>query len=138
MEKVMTLAFFDGFMRAVTLFLIADFSLSIYSDNKLSLLVVALLILLYYVISHFISRKTNIKHYPVFYIFSLLPFLLFIFLWCVISKFGLTMHLFPQYDWDAGAGWSMVMLCSLLVIASIIERIIMTLLALKRRKQNDN
>ena len=138
MNKTLLCASADGLVRFTVLFLISDLSQSIYTDSIFSIIVAALLIAIYYVFSHFTAKKVSIKSCHIFYILSLAVFLFLLFIWIISIKAGVTsIHIFPQGNWDTGTGWATLLLCTILVIASIIERTVMIILSTYRRKRND-
>lgn len=139
MKKVITSSCLDGILRFITLYLIIDLSVSVYTESVFSIIAAVLFIAIYYVISHFITKKITVKTHPAFYISSLSVFLLLLFIWEITVKLGIAeMHIFPQEAWDTGTGWAVIILCAVLVIASVIERSIMIFISIYRRKNNEN
>ena len=139
MKKAITLSCIDGILRFFTLFLIIGLSVSVYTDSIFSIIAALLFIAVYYVISHFIAKKITSKKRPVFLITSLVAFILLLIIWGIAVKIGVAeIHIFPREAWDTGAGWAAIMLCTVLVIASVIERIILTLISVYRRRKNDS
>ncbi len=139
MRKAITFSFIDGLLRFFTLFLITDLSVSVYTESIFSIIAAALLIAIYYIISHFIAKKVSIKSRHIFYFLSIAAFLFLFFIWIISIKTGVTsIHIFPQGNWDTGTGWAMLLLCTALVVASIIERCIMIFISAYRRKHNDS
>ncbi|HAX83354.1 MAG TPA: hypothetical protein DCY15_02355 [Ruminococcaceae bacterium] len=139
MKKAIVLSCLDGLLRFFTLYLISDLSVSVYTESILSIIAAALLIAVYYAISHFTAKMTSFKNRPVFLILSLVTFLFLTFIWGIMVKFGAAeIHIFPQGTWDTGAGWSAIMLCAMLITASLIERSIMIFVSVYRRKSNEN
>lgn len=70
---------------------------------------------------------------------SLVAFILLLIIWGIAVKISVAeIHVFPRGAWDTGAGWAAIMLCTVLVIASVIERIILTLISVYRRRKNDS
>lgn len=139
MKKATTLSCIDGILRFLTLYLISDLSLSVYTESLFSIIAAALFIVIYYIISHFIAKKIAIQSRPVFFISSLVAFIFLFIIWGIAVKIGVAeIHIFPRGAWDTGAGWAAIMLCTVLVIASVIERIILTLISVYRRRKNDS
>ncbi len=139
MKKAITLSCIDGIMRFFTLFLIIDLSVSVYTDSIFSIIAALLFIAVYYVISHFIAKKVTSKKRPVFWISSLVAFILLLIIWGIAVKISVAeIHIFHRGAWDTGTGWAAIMLCTVLVIASVIERIILTLISVYRRRKNDS
>ncbi len=139
MKKTIILSCIDGILRFFTLFLIIDLSVSVYTDSIFSIIAALLFIAVYYVISHFIAKKVTSKKRPVFLITSLVAFILLLIIWEIAVRIGVTeIHIFPRGAWDTGTGWAAIMLCTVLVIASVIERIILTLISAYGRKHNDS
>lgn len=140
MKKAITLSCIDGILRFFTLFLIIDLSVSVYTDSIFSIIAALLFIAVYYVISHFIAKKVTSKKRPVFWISSLVAFILLLIIWGIIAvRIGVAeIHIFPRGAWDTGAGWAAIMLCTVLVIASVIERSILTLISVYGREKNDS
>lgn len=64
MKKAITLSCIDGILRFLTLFLIIDLSVSVYTDSIFSIIAALLFIAVYYVISHFIAKKVTSKKTP--------------------------------------------------------------------------
>lgn len=139
MKKVITLSSLDGLLRFFTLFLITDLSVSIYTESVFSIVAAALFIAVYYVISHFIAKKIAIQSRPVFLISSLAAFILLLVFWEITVKLGVAeIHIFPQGDWDMGTGWAAIMLCAVLVLATVIERSVFIFISVYRRRKNDS
>lgn len=139
MKKAITLSCIDGILRFFTLFLIIDLSVSVYTESLFSIIAAALFIVIYYIISHFIAKKVTSKKRPVFLISSLIAFILLLIICGIAVKIGVAeIHIFPRGAWDTGAGWAAIMLCTVLVIASVIERSILTLISVFGRRKNDN
>lgn len=139
MKKVITLSCIDGILRFFTLFLIIDLSVSVYTDSIFSIIAALLFIAVYYVISHFIAKKVTSKKRPVFLISSLVAFILLLIIWGIAVRIGVAeIHIFPRGAWDTGAGWAAIMLCTVLIIASVIERSILTLISVYGRRKNDS
>lgn len=139
MKKAITLSCIDGILRFLTLYLISDLSLSVYTESLFSIIAAALFIVIYYIISHFIAKKIAIQSRPVFFISSLVAFILLLIIWGIAVRISVAeIHIFPRGAWDTGAGWAAIMLCTVLVIASVIERIILTLISVYRRRKNDS
>lgn len=139
MKKAITLSCIDGILRFFMLFLIIKLSVSVYTDSIFSIVAALLFIAVYYVISHFIAKKITSKKRPVFLITSLVAFIFLLIIWGIAVKVGVAeIHIFPRGAWDTGAGWAAIMLCTVLVIASVIERIILTLISVYRRKKYDS
>lgn len=139
MKKAITLSYIDGILRFFTLFLIIDLSMSVYTDSIFSIIAALLFIAVYYVISHFIAKKITSKKRPVYLISSLVAFFLLLIIWGIAVKISVAeIHIFPRGAWDTGAGWAAIMLCTVLVIASVIERSILTLISVFGRRKNDN
>ncbi len=139
MKKVITGSCLDGILRFITLYFIIDLSVSVYTESIFSIVAVALLIAVYYVISHFIAKKIAIQTRPAFYISSLSVFLLLLFIWGITVKLGVAeIHIFPQGAWDTGTGWAAIMLCAVLVIVSVIERSVIIFISIYRRKKYEN
>lgn len=140
MKKAIALSCIDGILRFFTLFLIIDLSVSVYTDSIFSIIAALLFIAVYYVISHYIAKKVTLKRRPVFWISSLVAFILLLIIWGIIAvKIGVAeIHIFPRGAWDTGAGWAAIMLFTVLVIASVIERSILTLISVYGRKKNDS
>ena len=73
-----------------------------------------------------------------FWISSLVAFILLLIIWGIAVRIGVAeIHIFPRRAWDTGAGWAAIMLCTVLVIASVIERSILTLISVYGREKND-
>ena len=139
MKKVFSLSFLDGLLRFSALFLITDLSVSVYTESIFSIFATALFIAVYYVISHFIAKKISVINRPMFFISSLAAFLLLLIIWGVTVKIGnAEAHIFPQGAWDTGTGWAAIMLCAVLIMASVIERSIIIFISVYRRRKNDN
>lgn len=139
MKKAITLSCIDRILGFFTLFLIIDLSVSVYTDSIFSIVVALLFIAVYYVISHLIAKKITSKKRPVFLITSLVAFILLLIIWGIAVKIGVAeIHIFPREAWDTGAGWAAIMLCTVLVIASVIEKSILTLISVYRRKKYDS
>ena len=139
MKKAITLSSLDGLLRFFTLFLITDLSMSVCTESVFSIIAAVLFIAIYYVISHFIAKKITVKNHPVFLISSLATFILLLVFWGIAIKLGIAeIHIFPQGAWNTGTGWAAIMLCAVLVIASVFERSIMTFISFYRRKNNEN
>ena len=139
MKKATTLSCIDGILRFLTLYLISDLSLSVYTESLFSIIAAALFIVIYYIISHFIAKKIAIQSRPVFFISSLVAFIFLFIIWGIAVKIGVAeIHIFPRGAWDTGAGWAAIMLCTVLVIASVIERSILTLISVYGRRKNDS
>lgn len=139
MKKAITLSCIDGILRFLTLYLISDLSLSVYTESLFSIIAAALFIVIYYIISHFIAKKIAIQSRPVFFISSLVAFILLLIIWGIAVKIGVAeIHIFPRGAWDTGAGWAAIMLCTVLVIESVIERSISTLISVYGRRKNDS
>ena len=139
MKKAITLSCIDGILRFLTLYLISDLSLSVYTESLFSIIAAALFIVIYYIISHFIAKKIAIQSHPVFFISSLVAFILLLIIWGIAVRISVAeIHIFPRGAWDTGAGWAAIMLCTVLVIASVIERSILTLISVYRRRKNDS
>lgn len=139
MKKAITLSCIDGIMRFFTLFLIIDLSVSVYTDSIFSIIAALLFIAVYYVISRFIAKKITSKKRPVFWISSLVAFILLLIIWGIAVKIGVAeIHILPREAWDTGAGWAAILLCTVLAIASVIERSILTLISVSGREKNDS
>ncbi len=139
MKKAITLSCIDGILRFLTLYLISDLSLSVYTESLFSIIAAALFIVIYYIISHFIAKKIAIQSRPVFFISSLVAFILLLIIWGIAVKIGVAeIHIFPRGAWDTGAGWAAIMLCTVLVIESVIEKSILTLISVYGRRKNDS
>lgn len=139
MKKAIFISCIDGILRFFTLFLIIDLSVSVYTDSIFSIVAALLFIAVYYVISYFIAKKVTSKKRPVYLISSLVAFILLLIIWGIAVKISVAeIHIFSQGTWDTGAGWTAIMLCTVLVIASVIERIILTLISVYRRRKNDS
>lgn len=139
MKKAIALSCIDGILRFFMLFLIIDLSVSVYTDSIFSIAAALLFIAVYYVISRFIAKKITSKKRPVFWISSLVAFILLLIIWGIAVKIGVAeIHIFPRGVWDTGAGWAAILLCTVLAIASVIERSILTLISVSGRRKNDN
>lgn len=139
MKKAIFISCIDGILRFFTLFLIIDLSVSVYTDSIFSIVAALLFIAVYYVISYFIAKKVTSKKRPVYLISSLVAFILLLIIWGIAVKISVAeIHIFSRGTWDTGTGWTAIMLCTVLVIASVIERIILTLISVYRRRKNDS
>lgn len=139
MKKAIFISCIDGILRFFTLFLTIDLSVSVYTDSIFSIVAALLFIAVYYVISYFIAKKVTSKKRPVYLISSLVAFILLLIIWGIAVKISVAeIHIFSRGTWDTGAGWTAIMLCTVLVIASVIERIILTLISVYRRRKNDS
>lgn len=95
MKKAITLSCIDGILRFFTLFLIIDLSVSVYTDSIFSIIAALLFIAVYYVISHFIAKKVTSKKRPVFWISSLVAFILLLIIWGIAVRIGVAeIHIF--------------------------------------------
>lgn len=94
MKKAITLSCIDGILRFLTLFLIIDLSVSVYTDSIFSIVAALLFIAVYYVISHFIAKKITSKKRPVFLITSLVAYILLLIIWGIASKSALRKYIF--------------------------------------------
>lgn len=71
-----------------------------------------------------------------FLISSLVAFILLLIIWGIAVRIGVAeIHIFPRGAWDTGAGWAAIMLCTVLIIASVIERSILTLISVYGRRK---